>query len=81
MRTLPVSTVPIPSALPGFSRLVSLGAAVLDRIDAAWTVRRERNALLSLDDRMLSDVGLSRTDAEREAGRGLFDLCERRFDL
>jgi uncharacterized protein YjiS (DUF1127 family) len=30
---------------------------------------RQRRALLTLDDRMLKDIGLTRADAEREAGR------------
>lgn len=36
--------------------------------------RRQRRALLALDDRMLSDLGLSRGDAHREASRSLLDL-------
>lgn len=37
-------------------------------------VRRQRRALLSLDDRMLSDIGMSRVDAWREGTRRLDDL-------
>ena len=42
-----------------------------------WTmveVRRQRRTLLSLDDRMLADIGLSRADAWHEGGRALHDL-------
>ncbi len=35
-----------------------------------WLERsRQRRALRRLDDRMLGDIGLSRADIEREAGR------------
>jgi uncharacterized protein YjiS (DUF1127 family) len=30
---------------------------------------RQRRALLTLDDRMLKDIGITRVDAEYEAGR------------
>jgi uncharacterized protein YjiS (DUF1127 family) len=47
-------------------------ARALRTLDAAFdamsrwnTRRRERNQLESLDDRMLSDIGLSRTDIDR----------------
>jgi uncharacterized protein YjiS (DUF1127 family) len=46
----------------------------ISRVAKALAIRRERRALLALDDRMLADVGLSRTDAYREAHRPLFDL-------
>lgn len=47
---------------------------ILGRFAFAMRVRRERLALLELDDAMLKDIGLSRYDVEREAGRSLFDL-------
>jgi uncharacterized protein YjiS (DUF1127 family) len=34
---------------------------------------RQRRALLRLDDRMLKDIGITRTDAEHEAGRPFWD--------
>jgi uncharacterized protein YjiS (DUF1127 family) len=38
---------------------------------------RQRRALLSLDDHMLKDIGLSRADAAREAARPFWDEgCE-----
>jgi uncharacterized protein YjiS (DUF1127 family) len=49
-------------------------ASLLGRISKALTVRRERRALMALDDRMLADVGLSRADAYREAHRPFLDV-------
>jgi uncharacterized protein YjiS (DUF1127 family) len=34
---------------------------------------RERRALAAMDDHMLKDIGLSRADARREAGRPFWD--------
>jgi uncharacterized protein YjiS (DUF1127 family) len=36
-------------------------------------ISRERRALLGLDDRMLRDIGITRADAEQEAGRPFWD--------
>jgi uncharacterized protein YjiS (DUF1127 family) len=71
MSTLTAATHTIlADAAPGQTNHVSL----VSRVAKALAVRRERRALLALDDRMLADVGLSRTDAYREAHRPLFDL-------
>ncbi len=40
----------------------------------AFAVRKQRRSLRALDERMLSDLGLSRADVEREASRRFFDL-------
>lgn len=40
-------------------------------------VRAERRSLMALDDRMLKDIGLSRGQAENEAGRSIFDVPRR----
>jgi uncharacterized protein YjiS (DUF1127 family) len=63
LTTLAHSTGSVPAHTGLISRLVRI-----------LTIRRERRALMALDDRMLADVGLSRTDAYREAHRRLFDL-------
>jgi uncharacterized protein YjiS (DUF1127 family) len=42
-------------------------------------VSRQRRALLGLDDRMLRDIGISRADAEREAGRPFWDDSAERW--
>lgn len=41
-------------------------------------VQRERRLLLSLDERTLKDIGLSRVDALREGTRGFGDLAPER---
>lgn len=48
--------------------------ALCARLDTAWRIRRERRQLASLDDRLLKDIGLSRSLAHVEAGRSFFDL-------
>lgn len=45
---------------------------------AAVAVARERRELAALDDRMLKDIGLSRSVAEREVSRDFLDLPEHR---
>lgn len=52
----------IPSALSLATRLFALVLAWRHRI-------RERNRLRQLDDYMLRDIGLSRTDVERESSK------------
>lgn len=57
-----VSHAPLPAA-----SVMALRAAVLF---AKWTVlRRTRNDLCDLDDRLLQDIGLTPTQARREAQR------------
>ncbi len=60
--------VDVPRTVGGFvKRLSSLPLAILGTL-LIWQERsRQRHLLASLDDRLLSDVGLSRADAEREA--------------
>lgn len=48
--------------------------SVLERVSFALRVRRERRSLQALDDATLKDIGLSRSDVQREAMRGIFDL-------
>jgi uncharacterized protein YjiS (DUF1127 family) len=43
-------------------------------LDLAFVVQRERRLLMSLDDRMLRDIGLSRCDASVEARRSPWDI-------
>lgn len=45
----------------------------LARLRAAGQLRRERRALIRLSDQHLSDIGVTRAEAEAEANRGLWD--------
>jgi uncharacterized protein YjiS (DUF1127 family) len=38
-------------------------------LNRVWRKRRERRRLLELDDRMLADIGITRSQAEQEAGK------------
>jgi uncharacterized protein YjiS (DUF1127 family) len=51
-------------------RVSALGRIVRRIIE----VRRQREALMALDDRMLADIGLGRSEAYREASRSMLDL-------
>lgn len=44
---------------------------ILDRLVALDALYRQRRTLVSLDDRMLRDIGVTRADAEAEAKRPL----------
>jgi uncharacterized protein YjiS (DUF1127 family) len=68
-----VSTHPIAALGIGAGKLASLSW----RIRAALVARRQRRALMALDERMLSDIGLSRSQAYCEASRKFLDLPER----
>ena len=50
---------------PGWSRQMPL--AWLNRIALGWERRHQRRQLLELDDRLLSDIGISRQQAAEEA--------------
>ncbi len=52
---------------PALATVIQAVARGFDRI-LLWQVRaRQRNRLRQFDDRMLSDIGLSRADVHREA--------------
>jgi uncharacterized protein YjiS (DUF1127 family) len=48
-------------------------------VDLALKVRRERRELAALDDRMLADIGLSRSLVHEESARDLLDLPPERI--
>lgn len=48
---------------------------VFSFVNKILVARRQRIQLLSLDDRMLADIGISRADAYREAARSPFDVA------
>ncbi len=55
------------SALDVIARLARLPLAILETL-LVWQERdQQRRHLAALDDRMLSDIGISRADAAREA--------------
>lgn len=51
-------------------RRAGFGARLTDAL-AVW---RQRRALANLDDDRLADIGLSRTEAEAEASRPIWDV-------
>lgn len=63
------SRVPLVRPLPHSRRLSRALIAAFDRLLAWQENVRSRHALLSLDDRMLRDVGIDRAAAEAEARR------------
>ncbi len=72
-------SLPFRDAIQSSQRVPSLAVGLsircgLARLIFALEVRRQRRALLALDDRMLSDIGIGRSEAFREADRGVFDL-------
>ena len=58
----------------GAADTASAPRGLVARVRFALKVRRERQSLLALDDVILRDIGLSRYDVEREAGRSVLDL-------
>ena len=38
-----------------------------------WSLYRQRRDLASLDDHLLEDIGVSRSEAQREAARSMWD--------
>lgn len=53
------------------------GPALLARIALAWRAVVTRRQLAEMDDRMLSDIGISRADALNEAARAPWDIAPR----
>jgi uncharacterized protein YjiS (DUF1127 family) len=68
--------------LAGFGQRIG---CLVDAIERAIDVRRERRMLLGLDDSALKDLGWARGDAYAEAVRACWDVsaavaCEKRAD-
>jgi uncharacterized protein YjiS (DUF1127 family) len=74
MRTAPIVAEMAEPIEPTTAKVTSFSANFAALIRKALAVRRERRALLSLDERMLADIGLSRADAYRESHRSFMDV-------
>lgn len=62
--------------------LAWLAVEAVERFQCYRRARQERDQLLGLNERELHDIGISRVDALREAGRSLWNGCQSRdFDL
>lgn len=68
----------------GVDKLISEVAArfisLSTKISMAYQIRKERIELKKLSDEILFDIGLDRSDVEREADRSMFDLPESRLN-
>lgn len=67
-----LSAVPLARNLPSLSL-----ASPLAKLARWRRIRRERLQLLELNDYMLSDIGLTREEASREAARPFWDAAPR----
>ena len=50
-------------------------------VRTALTMARERRALMQLDDRMLKDIGIGRSEAYQEASKPFGEVSNRRLNL
>lgn len=46
----------------------------LSRLAAAYRIARQRRELAELDDRLLHDIGITRSEAHNEAARSFWDI-------
>jgi len=72
----PFSSTISPRAAVSNRRKLTLGwllRQATDRLHRWRMLARERYLLQTLSDEMLKDIGISRLDAEREAGRPFWD--------
>lgn len=51
-------------------------ARLVNRLQCTWRQHQESEQLLAMDDRELHDIGISRVDAIREAGRPAWRGCQ-----
>jgi uncharacterized protein YjiS (DUF1127 family) len=57
----------------------AVSTRVLRFLRAAIAVSAERHALAGLNDRMLKDIGITRSEADLESRRDFFDIPEGRI--
>lgn len=63
------------TAMAGWICVVAAGrhlAKLCDHLLSAMERWRQRRALMMLDDHLLSDIGVSRADVEREVGKSIW---------
>lgn len=60
---------------------VRQAAARVAQLHTALVVARERRALMQLDERMLKDIGIGRSEAYHEASKPFGDVSNRRLNL
>jgi hypothetical protein len=72
-------TLSTPAALRFAHDVTRVAGRILGRVQLAFTVAAERRQLASLDDRLLKDIGLSRSTAYREFSRDFLDLPSKRI--
>lgn len=71
MRTSVPSIAHIPATrVPGHIGWTSL----ITRLEMMWQIYKERNALKSLDTRLLNDLGIEPGQAQAEANRSFYDI-------
>jgi uncharacterized protein YjiS (DUF1127 family) len=68
-----IACAPSPSH-PGLINIVEGVRRLISALDTALEVRRERQMLLSMDDRALKDIGVNRSKAWTEANRSFWDI-------
>jgi uncharacterized protein YjiS (DUF1127 family) len=71
----------LPAYPPGLVRIARIIRRLISILDLALQVRRERRMLLSMDDRALKDIGLSRSEVCAEACRSLWEIPRDRLWL
>ncbi len=70
-----VSSLPVSLRLAPSRRRRPVSVAVWTWLKTAGQARRTRRQLAEMDDRMLSDIGLSRSHAQTEAARPAWDCA------
>jgi uncharacterized protein YjiS (DUF1127 family) len=65
---------PVFGECPSVAHAMPAPKGLIGRVRQALNTRRQRRALMALDDRMLADIGLSRSQAYCEASRPFLDV-------
>ena len=71
---MPIKSHTLPARFPLARRT---RPALLGKIFKAWSIWLERQALSDLDDHLLNDIGVSRTEAKKETKRPVWDAPNR----